>query len=53
MKPSYLKDGNGERVFNSFNTGDCFHKAFASLENAAANMVPYAIFSDGEFAVGI
>ncbi len=47
-KPSYCKGTNGERVFNSFNTGKCFHDAYASLGSDDSNMVPYAIFSDGE-----
>lgn len=48
MKPSCLKGANGERIFTSFNTGDCFHQAYASIGSAVANMVPYAIFSDGD-----
>jgi hypothetical protein len=48
MKPWYLKGANGERRFTNFNTGDCFHQAYASLGSAVANMVPYAIFSDGD-----
>jgi hypothetical protein len=46
-KPETVIDSNGSRVFKNFNTGLCFHTTYASLNNATAHMVPFALFSDG------
>ena len=46
MKPQRF-DGPHGRIFKSFNTGQSFHDAYASLNNPEANMVPFILFSDG------
>lgn len=46
-KPRTEIGANG-RVFRDFNTGLCFHTAYADLKNASAHMVPFALFSDGK-----
>lgn len=48
MKPETYIGSDGQRIFKNFNTGICFHKAYKSLNNADANMVPFILFSDGK-----
>lgn len=47
MRPQTFEGPHG-RVFKSFNTGQSFHDAYASLNNPEANMVPFILFSDGK-----